>query len=152
MAPRAFLALVALSCLLVTGAEAGPPTDTLRATFAQANRIITDPAMEARPLDRLVAIRALFSKVFDFRGAAEHVLGPEWKARTAVEFRRPTKAFEDAVAGGGLGLRMLTFGAMCAEGGVPIVLDGRIVGAIGVSGAASHQDAQVAQAGADAVG
>lgn len=76
----------------------------------------------------------------------------EYKARTAVEFRRPTKAFEDAVAGGGLGLRVLTFGAMCAEGGVPLVLEGRIAGAIGVSGAASHQDAQVAQAGADAVG
>jgi uncharacterized protein GlcG (DUF336 family) len=75
----------------------------------------------------------------------------EAKARTAVEFRRPTKALEDAVAGGGVGLRVLTFGASVAEGGVPIVVDGRIVGGIGVSGVASHQDAQVAQAGADAL-
>ncbi|MGA7486389.1 MAG: heme-binding protein [Xanthobacteraceae bacterium] len=75
----------------------------------------------------------------------------EQKARSAVEFRRPTKALEDAVAGGGVGLRVLTFGACVAEGGVPIVADGRIIGAIGVSGVASHQDAQVAQAGADAV-
>ena len=75
----------------------------------------------------------------------------EAKARTAVEFRRPTKALEDAVAGGGVGLRVLTFGASVAEGGVPIVAGGRIVGGIGVSGVASHQDAQVAQAGADAV-
>ncbi len=75
----------------------------------------------------------------------------EQKARSAVEFRRPTKALEDAVAGGGAGLRVLTFGACVAEGGVPIVADGRIIGAIGVSGVASHQDAQVAQAGADAV-
>src|SRR4029079_702374 len=75
----------------------------------------------------------------------------EEKARTAVEFRRPTKALEDAVAGGGVGLRVLTFGASLAEGGVPIVNAGRIVGAIGVSGVASHQDAQVAKAGADAV-
>jgi uncharacterized protein GlcG (DUF336 family) len=75
----------------------------------------------------------------------------EAKARTAVEFRRPTKALEDAVAGGGVGLRVLTFGASVAEGGVPIAADGRIVGGIGVSGVASHQDAQVAQAGADAV-
>jgi len=75
----------------------------------------------------------------------------EAKARTAVEFRRPTKALEDAVAGGGVGLRVLTFGASVAEGGVPIVASGRIVGGIGVSGVASHQDAQVAQAGADAV-
>ena len=75
----------------------------------------------------------------------------EAKARTAVEFRRPTKVLEDAVAGGGIGLRVLTFGASVAEGGVPIIADGKIIGAIGVSGAASHQDAQVAQAGADAV-
>ena len=73
------------------------------------------------------------------------------KATTAAEFRRPTKVFEDAVAGGGLGLRVLTFGASVAEGGVPIVSGGTIVGAIGVSGVQSHQDAQVAQAGADAV-
>ena len=74
----------------------------------------------------------------------------EAKARTAVEFRRPTKALEDAVAGGGVGLRVLTFGACVAEGGVPIVAGGKIVGAIGVAGVASHQDAQVATAGAAA--
>jgi uncharacterized protein GlcG (DUF336 family) len=75
----------------------------------------------------------------------------EAKAKTAAEFRRPTKVFEDAVAGGGIGLRVLTFGASVAEGGVPIVSGGTIVGAIGVSGVQSHQDAQIAQAGADAV-
>jgi uncharacterized protein GlcG (DUF336 family) len=75
----------------------------------------------------------------------------EQKARTAAEFRRPTKVFEDAVAGGGVGLRVLTFGASVAEGGVPIVSGGQVVGAIGVSGVQSHQDAQVAQTGADAV-
>ena len=75
----------------------------------------------------------------------------EAKARTAVEFRRPTKVLEDAVAGGGVGLRVLTFGASVAEGGVPIVTAGQVIGAIGVSGVASHQDAQVAQAGADAL-
>jgi uncharacterized protein GlcG (DUF336 family) len=74
------------------------------------------------------------------------------KAKTAVEFRRPTKALEDAIAGGGVGLRVLTFGANVAEGGVPVVSGGRIIGGIGVSGVASHQDAQVAQAGADALG
>ena len=75
----------------------------------------------------------------------------EAKARTAVEFRRPTKALEDAVAGGGVGLRVLTFGASVAEGGIPIAAGGRIIGGIGVSGVASQQDAQVAQAGADAI-
>ena len=75
---------------------------------------------------------------------------PKPKARTAAEFRRPTKVFEDAVAGGGIGLRVLTFGASVAEGGVPIVAGGKVIGAIGVSGAAVHQDAQVATAGAAA--
>jgi glc operon protein GlcG len=75
----------------------------------------------------------------------------EAKAKTAAEFRRPTKVFEDAVTGGGIGLRVLTFGASVAEGGVPIVSGGKIVGAIGVSGVQSHQDAQIAQAGADAI-
>jgi uncharacterized protein GlcG (DUF336 family) len=74
----------------------------------------------------------------------------EAKARTAAEFRRPTKLLEEAVAQGGVGLRVLTFGASLAEGGVPIIVNGHIVGAIGVSGVASHQDAQVAKAGADA--
>jgi uncharacterized protein GlcG (DUF336 family) len=76
----------------------------------------------------------------------------EAKARTAVEFRRPTKVLEDAVAGGGIGLRVLTFGACLADGGIPILVDGKIAGAIGVSGVASHQDAQVAAAGAAAIG
>jgi uncharacterized protein GlcG (DUF336 family) len=72
------------------------------------------------------------------------------KARTAIAFRRPTKAFEDAIAGGrnailGLG------GATPVEGGLPIVVDGEMVGAIGVSGATSSQDAQVAKAGVDAL-
>ena len=74
------------------------------------------------------------------------------KARTATLFKRPTKAFQDALAGGGEGLRILTFkGVVAAEGGIPLVMDGKIVGAIGVSGATSAQDAQCAKAGADTV-
>jgi phospholipid transport system substrate-binding protein len=97
MALRAFLASLAIGALIVTTAEAGPPTSTLQATFAQANRIIADPTLEERPLERIVAIRALFSKVFDFRGASEDVLGPEWKARTAVEQREFTSIFSGFV-------------------------------------------------------
>jgi uncharacterized protein GlcG (DUF336 family) len=74
------------------------------------------------------------------------------KATTAAGFRRPTKALEDALAGGGSGLRVLSFaGAVLADGGLPIVVDGKIVGAIGVSGMQGFQDAQVAKAGADAL-
>jgi len=74
------------------------------------------------------------------------------KARTAALFKRPTKAFQDVLAGGGDGLRVLTLkGVVAVEGGIPLVLDGKIVGAIGVSGATSAQDAQCAKAGADTV-
>jgi uncharacterized protein GlcG (DUF336 family) len=67
-------------------------------------------------------------------------------------FRRPTKAFQDVVAGGGAGLRILGLkGASPVEGGIPIVVDGKIIGAIGVSGATSDQDGQCAKAGVDAV-
>jgi glc operon protein GlcG len=74
------------------------------------------------------------------------------KARTAATFKRPTKAFQDAVAAGGEGLRVLGLpGAVPLEGGIPLLIDGKIVGAIGVSGGASAQDGQCAKAGADSV-
>lgn len=73
------------------------------------------------------------------------------KARSAALFKRPTKAFQDALAAGGEGLRILRIqGATPVEGGIPLVSDGKIVGAIGVSGATSAQDAQCAKASADA--
>jgi glc operon protein GlcG len=75
----------------------------------------------------------------------------EDKARSALYFRRPTKVFEDLVAQGGIGLRTLALrGASPLEGGIPIVVDGKIVGTIGVSGATSVQDGQVARAGVEA--
>ena len=75
------------------------------------------------------------------------------KARSAARFKRPTKAFQDTLAAGGEGLRVLGLnGAVPVEGGIPIAIDGKIVGAIGVSGGTSPQDGQCARAGADAVG
>ena len=74
------------------------------------------------------------------------------KARSAALFKRPTKAFQDALAAGGDSVRILRLqGAVPVEGGIPLVVDGKIVGAIGVSGATSAQDAQCAKAGADTV-
>jgi uncharacterized protein GlcG (DUF336 family) len=76
----------------------------------------------------------------------------EGKARTSVELRRPTKALEDALAAGGAGVRFLAIqGVMPLEGGIPIMVDGKIIGGIGVSGVTSAQDAQVARAGLDAL-
>jgi len=70
------------------------------------------------------------------------------KALTAVNFRRPTKVFQDGIAAGGEGLRFLAVpGVTPLEGGFPIVVDDRIAGAIGVSGVLSAQDVQVARAG-----
>jgi glc operon protein GlcG len=74
----------------------------------------------------------------------------EGKANTALEFRRPSKVFEDRLANVA-GVGALSYGGVImAEGGVPIAVEGKIVGAIGVSGALSPQDGQVAKAGADA--
>jgi glc operon protein GlcG len=74
------------------------------------------------------------------------------KARSAALYKRPTKAFQDALAGGGAGLRVLALeGAVPVEGGIPLIEDGKIIGGIGLSGDTSEHDAQCAKAGADAV-
>jgi glc operon protein GlcG len=79
-------------------------------------------------------------------GAAED------KAYSAVMYRRPTKVFQDLVAQGGANIRLLGLrGASVLEGGIPIIVGGKLIGAIGVSGHTSEQDAQVAKAGADAL-
>jgi glc operon protein GlcG len=71
------------------------------------------------------------------------------KARSAARFKRPTKAFQDALAAGGPGLRILGIaGAVPVEGGVPLVADGKIIGAIGLSGDSSDHDGQCATVGA----
>jgi glc operon protein GlcG len=73
------------------------------------------------------------------------------KAVSAAIYRRPTKAFQDGLAKGGDGWRILTLrGASAVEGGLPLVIDGKIIGAIGVSGAAADQDGVAAKAGVDA--
>jgi uncharacterized protein GlcG (DUF336 family) len=72
------------------------------------------------------------------------------KARSAALFRRPSKVFEDALAGGRTAILALR-GATPVEGGLPLVSAGKIVGAIGASGGTSQQDGQVAKAGADTI-
>jgi glc operon protein GlcG len=72
------------------------------------------------------------------------------KARSAALFKRPTKTFQDALAAGGDGMRVLRVsGAVPIEGGLPILVDGKIAGAIGVSGGTAPQDGQCAKAGID---
>ena len=74
------------------------------------------------------------------------------KAKSAALFRRPTKSFQDAVAGGGEGLRILRLtGAVPVEGGIPLIVDGKLIGAVGASGGSSDQDGRTAQSGAAAM-
>jgi glc operon protein GlcG len=74
------------------------------------------------------------------------------KARTAAMFKRPSKVFHDAVGNGGGGLRVLALpNAIPIEGGIPLMVDDKIIGAIGVSGDSSDHDVLCAQAGVDAV-
>jgi uncharacterized protein GlcG (DUF336 family) len=74
------------------------------------------------------------------------------KAASAAMYRRPTKVFQDAVAGGGAGTRILGLrGASPVEGGLTLAMDGKIVGGIGVSGVNADQDGVVAKAGADVI-
>lgn len=70
------------------------------------------------------------------------------KGRSALLFKRPTKALEDAVAGGRVVVMKLA-NAIPVEGGLPLIVDGQFVGAIGISGGTSAQDGQVAQAGVE---
>jgi len=72
------------------------------------------------------------------------------KARTAARFHRPTKAFEDGIAGGRAALLTLP-GVVALEGGLPVRVGGMVVGAIGVSGGTSSQDGEVAAAGLTAL-
>jgi glc operon protein GlcG len=74
------------------------------------------------------------------------------KARSAALFRRPTKVFEDGVAQGGQGIRLLNLrGAVPLDGGIPIIVNGELIGGIGISGGSGVQDGIAARAGAAAV-
>jgi uncharacterized protein GlcG (DUF336 family) len=78
------------------------------------------------------------------------VLVSQRKAQTAIGFKRPSKTFEEGVAGGRNALLGLP-GATPLEGGLPISIEGQMIGAIGVSGVTAQQDGQIAQAGVDAL-
>jgi len=127
-------------------------------TLDQAKRVMVAAEAKAKQNDWNVTISIVDSgghAVMLQRLDGSHLASirmADGKARTAVEFRRPTKALEDVMAAGGVGLKYFAVrGAMLVDGGIPIVVDGRIVGGIGVSGVNATEDAQVAQVGADAV-
>jgi glc operon protein GlcG len=158
--------LLALACALALSAGAAlaqqpappPPPYGPPITLDQAKRVMAAAELEAAKNSWQVAISILDSggtpvmfHKFD-NAQLSAVTVAEGKARTALQFKRPSKALDDAIAQGGAGLRLLALKDITPlEGGLPILVDGKIIGAIGVSGSLSSQDAQAAKAGADAL-
>ena len=73
------------------------------------------------------------------------------KARAAALFKRPSKALEEAITGGKQAF-LTVEGIVPMQGGLPVIADGKVIGAVGVSGVTSAQDEQVAQAAIAALG
>ena len=141
-----------------TASAQAPPPYGNPITLEQAKKVMAAAEAEARKNNWPVAIAIL-----DTGGhlvMLHRLDNTQWgsidvakdKARSAIAFRRPTKAFQDAIGQGGANLRLLNLtGASLLEGGVLIMADGKVIGSIGVSGVTGQQDAQIAQAGADSM-
>jgi glc operon protein GlcG len=150
------LAAIVLGCATVARSQTmsyGP-----NITVETAKKIAAPAIAEARKNNWNMAVAIVdtagdlvyFEKMDDTQVGSTQVA--QSKARSAARFKRPTKAFQDALAAGGEGLRILALdGAIPVEGGIPLVAGGKIVGAIGASGGTSQQDGMVAQAGASAL-
>ena len=134
-----------------------PPPYGMSIGFDAAKKAIAAAEAEAKKNNWPVAIAIVdtgghlvaFSRIDNTQiGSVDIAIG---KAVTANSLKRPTKALQDAIAQGGANLRLLAVReATPLEGGVPIVVDGKIIGAIGASGVMANQDAEVAMAGAAA--
>lgn len=148
---KKLIALVAAALFgapLVAAAQAyGPPI-----TLEQARKVYAAAEAEAQKNNWAVAIAILDStctlvllqKMDNVQIAAPTVA--QDKAWASCGYKRSTKVFQDALAKGGDGWRYLQFHRMVAgDGGEPILVDGKIIGAIGVSGVAGFQDGQIAR-------
>jgi glc operon protein GlcG len=170
------LAAAALACVATPGwtqnapaaaaapaapaAQAAPPTTPYGMPIGldSARKVAAAVAAEARKIGAYMAIAVVDTAgnlvYFEKMDRAQTGSVPVAidKARSSALFRRPTKAFQDAVAQGGVGLRFLGIqGAVPVEGGIPLIEAGKLIGAVGVSGGSSEQDAQCAGAGAATV-
>ena len=147
-------AVAAVTCIPAAAQQATAPYGA-PITLEQARKVIAAAEAEAQKNNFFVVITVVDTGGYVVATARldntqlGSILVAEGKARTAVLYRRSSKAFEDALAGGGIGLRVLGLqNALPYEGGVPIMVDGKVIGAIGVSGMLPTQDGQVANAGA----
>lgn len=154
-----FALVAATSWLLAAGSAcAQVPQYGNNVNLEQARKAIAAGQAEARKNSWPVAIAVVdnaghlvaFEKMDNTQTASVEVA--QDKAVSAAIYRRSTKVVQDGLAGGGAGLRLLGLRGMSpVEGGIPLIVDGKIIGGIGVSGVNSDQDGVVAKAGADAV-
>ena len=155
---RTVLAMtVAVSCAATALAQA-PMSYGPTITAETAKRLAVPAIAEAKKNNWQMAVAIVdpsgdlvyFEKMDDTQVGSTQIAID--KARSAARFKRPTKTFQDGLAAGGAGLRLLALnGAVPVEGGVPLVQNGKIVGAIGCSGGTSDQDGVCAAAGANAL-
>ena len=152
---KSFCAAAALVCL-ASAAQAQVPQYGANVNLEQARKVIAAAVVDSRRQNLPMAITVVdtagqlvaFERMDNTQTASIGV--SQDKAVSAAMYRRPTKAFQDVLAAGGVGLRVLTLrGANAVEGGLPLIIDGKIIGAVGVSGGTSDQDGVVAKAGAD---
>jgi glc operon protein GlcG len=156
--PGLLVGLVSLLSAVHATAQAPPPEYGPAITLEQAKKVMAGAEAEAVknkwPVvitivdsgGNVVMVHRLDNAQFGSLEVARE------KAFSAVAFRRPTKVFQDLIGQGGANLRLLNLkGASMLEGGIPIVVGGKLIGAVGVSGVTSQQDAQIGQAGIDAL-
>jgi len=152
------VAALALGLQFAAAASAQVPQYGANVTLEQARKALAAAVAEARKNQWPVAIAVVdtagqlvaYERMDNTQTASVQV--SQDKAVSAAMYRRSTKVFQDLVTGGGVGLRVLNLrGASTVEGGLPLVIDGKIIGGIGVSGVTSDQDGVVAKAGADSL-
>ncbi len=145
-----------LACACAVGVQAQPVTDRQALTLDGAQSVMAAAHAEASANGWDVVIVIVDAgghvvAVLRMDGALLPSLDvAQGKARTAALYRRPTPAFADRLASGDAAVHALP-DVMPVEGGLPILVDGEVIGAVGVSGIQAVQDAQIAQAGIDAL-
>jgi len=154
--PTVFLSLVLLASLMAGSTASAQLMDRKALTLAAAKKIAAAAEAEAVKNNWRVVIaivddggHLIYLQRIDETQTGSIDVAIQ-KARGAVAYKRPTKVFEDAVAGGRNVILSLPH-AMPIEGGLPLIVDGKVIGGIGVSGVTAPQDGVIAKAGADAL-
>lgn len=155
---RFFFSLLSVCALSAAAFAQQAPSYGAPITLAQARKVLAAAEAEAakNKWNVVVAIvdtggnLVLLERMDDTQIFSIEIA--QKKARTANGMRRPSKVFDDLIAGGGVGVRVLGIDQLVPiEGGIPLMVEGKIVGAIGVSGVTSQQDGQIAAAGVAAL-